>query len=81
MTTKKGPAYQSTDPLDCAQIVPVKVKLLQTKPNGVNGNGKVYQFCSLGYRPPAPQAIRSTKFKQPFMPLQLPEGLTQNLVY
>ena len=35
---------------------------------------------SLGYRPPAPQVIRSMEFKQPFMSLQLPEGLTQRVV-
>jgi len=35
---------------------------------------------SLGYRPPAPQAICSMEFKRPFMPIQLPDGLTQRLV-
>ena len=35
---------------------------------------------SLGYRPPAPQAVRSVEFKRPFMPLQPPDGLTQKLV-
>ena len=35
---------------------------------------------SLGYRPPAPQTIHSMEFKRPFVPVQLPEGLTQNLV-
>jgi len=35
---------------------------------------------SLGCRPPAPQAIRSIEFKRLFMPVQLPEGLTQRLV-
>ena len=35
---------------------------------------------SLGYRPPAPQTIHSMEFKRPFVPVQLPEGLTQKLV-
>jgi transposase InsO family protein len=35
---------------------------------------------SLGYRPPAPQAVSSVEFKRPFMPLQPPDGLTQKLV-
>jgi transposase InsO family protein len=35
---------------------------------------------SLGYRPPAPQAIHSMEFKRPFVPAQFTEGLTQNLV-
>ena len=35
---------------------------------------------SLGYRPPAPQTIHSMEFKRPFVSVQLPEGLTQNLV-
>jgi putative transposase len=35
---------------------------------------------SLGYRPPAPQTILSMDFKRPFVPVQLIEGLTQNLV-
>jgi len=35
---------------------------------------------SLGYRPPAPQAILSMDFKRLFMPEQLPDGLTQRLV-
>jgi hypothetical protein len=30
---KKGPVIHSTDPLNCAQIVPVRVKLLQINPN------------------------------------------------
>jgi putative transposase len=35
---------------------------------------------SLGYRPPAPQVIHSMDFKRSFVPVQLNEGLTQNLV-
>ena len=33
LTLKKGPAAYTTDPWNCAQIVPVKVKLFQTIPN------------------------------------------------
>ena len=35
---------------------------------------------SLGFRPPAPQAVSSVEFKRPFMPIQPPDGLTQKLV-
>ena len=36
---------------------------------------------SLGYRPPAPQAIHSMDFKRPFVQVQLSEGLTQRVVH
>jgi putative transposase len=36
---------------------------------------------SLGYRPPAPQAIKTGSFTRPFMPRLNNEELTQNLVH
>ena len=41
---------------------------------------QIRPHSSLGYRPPAPQAIRSMEFKRMFMPMQRPDGLTQRLV-
>ena len=38
---------------------------------------QIRPHSSLRYRPPAPQAIRSMEFKRLFMPIQLPDGLTQ----
>jgi len=42
---------------------------------------QIRPHSSLGYRPPAPQAIRSMESKRLFMPMQLPEGLTQRVVH
>jgi putative transposase len=42
---------------------------------------QIRPHSSSGYRPPAPQTIHSMEFIRPFMPIQSPEGLTQNLVH
>ncbi len=41
---------------------------------------QIRPHSSLGYRPPAPQAIRSMEFKRLLLPIQLPDGLTERLV-